>query len=77
MSFYDTFKGLRSSARRSKTEKRGSGLLDLTNFIEDKMILVNDPLEVVGQYDNKSPETSEISETTEDSHICHHKGCCG
>ena len=41
------------------------------------MILVNDPLEVVGQYDNKPPETSEISKTTEDSHIYHYKGCCG
>ena len=36
---------------------REPGLIDLTNFIEDEMVLVNDPLfsrEAVGQYEEKS-----------------------
>ena len=36
---------------------REPGLTDLTNFIEDEMVLVNDPLfsrEAVGQYEEKS-----------------------
>ena len=39
-----------------RTETREPGLLDLTNFVEDEMILVNDPLfskEAVRQYDEK------------------------
>ena len=39
-----------------KTEMREPGLIDLTNFIEDEMVLVNDPLfsrEAVGQYEEK------------------------
>ena len=35
---------------------REPGLIDLTNFIEDEMVLVNDPLfsrEAVGQYEEK------------------------
>ena len=35
---------------------REPGLIDLTNFIEDEMVLVNDPLfsrEAVGQYGEK------------------------
>ena len=39
-----------------KVQMRESGLIDLTNFIEDEMVLVNDPLfsrEAVGQYDEK------------------------
>ena len=35
---------------------REPGLTDLTNFIEDEMVLVNDPLfsrEAVGQYEEK------------------------
>ena len=39
-----------------RTETRKPGLLDLTNFVEDEMILVNDPLfskEAVRQYDEK------------------------
>ena len=39
-----------------KNQTREPGLLDLTNFIEDKMNLVNDPLfsrEAVGQYEDK------------------------
>ena len=37
-------------------QMRESGLVDLTNFIEDKMVLVKDPLslrEAVGQYEEK------------------------
>ena len=48
----------RNALRIRRTETREPGLLDLTNFIEDKMILVNDPLfprEAVGQYDIKPP----------------------
>ena len=48
----------RNLLRIRRTETREPGLLDLTNFIEDKMILVNDPLfprEAVGQYDKKPP----------------------
>ena len=39
-----------------RTETREPGLLDLTSFVEDEMILVNDPLfskEAVCQYDEK------------------------
>ena len=42
--------------RIRRTETRKPGLLGLTNFIEDEMILVNDPLfsrPAVGQYDEK------------------------
>ena len=51
----------RNALRIRRTETREPELLDLTNFIEDEMILVNDPFsrEVVGQYDRK--KTSEIS----------------
>ena len=48
----------RYALRIRKTETREPGLLNLTNFIEDEMILVNDPLfsrEAVGQYDQKTP----------------------
>ena len=41
-----------------RTETREPELLDLTYFIEDQMILVNDPLfsgEAVGQYDENPP----------------------
>ena len=40
-----------------KVQMREPGLMDLTNFIEDEMVLVNDPLfsrEAVGQYEEKS-----------------------
>ena len=43
-----------NALRITKTETREPGLLNLTNFIEDEMILVNDPLfsrEAAGQYD--------------------------
>ena len=63
-----------------RTETREPGQLDLTYFTEDEMILVNDPLfsrEAVGQYDEKPPKTSEISEAPGDSHICYHKECYG
>ena len=56
--------------RSRRTETREPGSLGLTNFIEDDMILVNDPIfsrEAVGQYD----------EVPEDSRISHHKGYCG
>ena len=39
-----------------KVQMREPGLIDLTNFIEDEMVLVNDPLfsrEAVGQYKEK------------------------
>ena len=48
----------RNALRIRRTETREPGLLDLTNLIEDEMILVNDPLfsrQVVGQYDEKPP----------------------
>ena len=48
----------RNVLRIRRTETREPGLLDLTNFIEEKMIHVNDPLfprEAVGQYDEKPP----------------------
>ena len=48
----------RNALRIRRTETREPELLDLTNFIEDEMILVNDPLfsrEAVGQYDEKPP----------------------
>ena len=44
----------RNALRIRRTETREPELLDLTNFIEDEMILVNDPLfsrKAVGQYD--------------------------
>ena len=50
-----------------KNQAKEPGLLDLTNFIEDKMILVNDLLfsrEAAGQYKDK-PETSQTKENTE------------
>ena len=40
-----------------KVQMREPGLIDLKNFIEDEMVLVNDPLfstEAVGQYEEKS-----------------------
>ena len=43
---------------------REPGLIDLTNFIEDEMVLVNDPLfsrEAVGQYEEKSADQQSIS----------------
>ena len=39
-----------------KAQMREPGLIDLTNFIKDEMVLVNDPLfsrEAVGQYEDK------------------------
>ena len=39
-----------------KAQMRQPGLTDLTNFIEDEMVLVDDPLfsrEIVGQYEEK------------------------
>ena len=48
----------RNALRIRRTETMEPGLLDLTNFIEDEMILVNDPLfsrQAVGQYDEKPP----------------------
>ena len=48
----------RNALRIRRTKTSEPGLLDLTNFIEDEMILVNDPLfsrEAVGQYDEKPP----------------------
>ena len=39
-----------------KVQIREPGLIDLTNFIEDEMVLANDPLfsrEAVGQYEEK------------------------
>ena len=48
----------RNALRIRRTETREPGLLDLINFIDNKMILVNEPLfsrEVVGQYDEKPP----------------------
>ena len=59
----------RNAFRIRRTETREPEWLDLTNFIEDKIIHVNDPLfsnEYVGQYDKKTPKTSEISEAPED-----------
>ena len=43
----------RNALRIRRTETREPGLLDVTNFIEDEMILVNDPLfsKIMGQYD--------------------------
>ena len=44
----------RNALRIRRTETREPELLDLTNFIEDEMILVSNPLfsrETVGQYD--------------------------
>ena len=70
----------RNALRIMRTETREPGLLDLTNFTEDEMILVNDPLfsrQAVSQYDEKPPKTSEVSEVPKDSYIFYHKGCCG
>ena len=53
----------RNALRIRKTETREPGLLDLTNFIEDEMILVNDLLfsrEAAGQYDQKTPRPQKI-----------------
>ena len=50
--------GGKNALRIRRTETREPELLDLTNFIEDEMILVNDPLfsgEAVGQYDENPP----------------------
>ena len=49
----------RNALRIMRTETREPGLLDLTNFTEDEMILVNDPLfsrQAVSQYDEKPPQ---------------------
>ena len=70
----------KNALRIRRTETRKPGLLDLTNCIEDEMILINDALfsrQAAGQYDEKTRKTSEISEPPEDSCICYHKGCCG
>ena len=48
----------RNALRIRRTEKRKPGLLDLTNFIENEIILVNNPLfsrQAVGQYNEKPP----------------------
>ena len=53
----------RNALRIRKTETREPGLLDLTHFIEDEMILVNDLLfsrEAAGQYDQKTPRPQKI-----------------
>ena len=50
-----------------KNQAKETGLLDLTNFIEGEMTLVNDLLfsrEAAGQYKDK-PETSQTKENTE------------
>ena len=47
----------RSVQKIRKVQMREPGLIDLTNVIEDEMVLVNDPLlsrEAVGQYEEKS-----------------------
>ena len=49
----------RNSLRIRRTETREFGLLDLTNFMKDEMIFVNDPLfsrQAVGQYDEQPPK---------------------
>ena len=46
----------RNAQKMRKVQMREPGLIDLTNFIEDEMVLVNDPLfsrEAVGQYEEK------------------------
>ena len=46
----------RNAQKIRKVQMREPGLIDLTNFIEDKMVLVNDSLfsrEAVGQYEEK------------------------
>ena len=46
-----------------RTETREPGLLDLTNFTEDEMILVNDPLfsrQAASQYDEKPPRSQKF-----------------
>ena len=43
-------------AKIRKAQMREPGLIDLTNFIEDEMVLVNDPLfsrEAVDKYEEK------------------------
>ena len=50
-----------------KNQTRESGLLNLTNFIEDKMDLVNDTLfsrEAVGQYEHKPLKPHKPKETS-------------
>ena len=47
----------RNVQKTRKIQMRAPGLTDLTNFIEDEMVLVNDPVfsrEAVGQYEEKS-----------------------
>ena len=47
----------RNDQKIRKVQMREPGLIDLKNFIEDEMVLVNDPLfsrEAVGQYEEKS-----------------------
>ena len=48
----------RNAQKIRKVQMREPGLIDLTNFIEDEMVLVNDPLfsrgfQAVGQYEEK------------------------
>ena len=48
----------RNALRIRRIETKKLGLLDLTNFIEHEIILVNGPLfsrQAAGQYDEKSP----------------------
>ena len=60
----------RNALRIRRTETREPGLLDLINFIDNKMILVNEPLfsrEVVGQYDEKPPRPQKLYAITKDA----------
>ena len=61
----------RNALKIRRTETRESGLLDLTNFIEDKMILVNDPLfsRAVGQYDKKPQDLRNFRSTRKFTHM--------
>ena len=73
---YDPVKGSRSFTRQKsnqnvlritrirRTKMREPGVLNLSNFTEDKITPINDPLSsigIVGQYDN-APKSSHISE---------------
>ena len=60
----------RNALRIRRTETREPGLLDLINFIDNKMILVNEPLfsrEVVGHYDEKPPRPQKLYAITKDA----------
>ena len=56
---------------------REPGLIDLTNFIEDKMVLVNDLLfsrEAVGQYEEKPLKQRSRSTKFKSQDSCHKGG---